>query len=168
MPNWKKVITSGSSAALGELRVTGHITSSGRIQTLSHITASGNISSSGDFYVNDIHAVGSLFATTKSFVIDTPYGGKLEYGSLEGREHDVFHKGKCNSNIIKLPKEWEWLVDETTITVQLTPLGKHQNLYVKEIKDNKVYINDGRLKNPNFYFLIHASRKDTKQIEHDN
>ena len=47
MPNWKKVITSGSSAALGELRVTGHITSSGRIQTLSHITASGNISSSG-------------------------------------------------------------------------------------------------------------------------
>ena len=139
MPNWKKVIVSGSNAVLN------------------HITASG-----------DVTITGALRATTKSFIIDTPYGGKLEYGSLEGRNHDVFHKGKCNNNVIELPKEWEWLIDNTTLTVQLTAIGKHQNLYVKEIKDNKVYINDGRLKNPNFYFLIHASRKDTKQIKHDN
>ena len=112
--------------------------------------------------------VGALRATTKSFVIDTPDGGTLEYGSLEGRSHDVFHKGKCNSNIIELPKEWEWLIDESTVTVQLTSIGKHQNLYVKEVKDNKVYISAGMFKTPNCYFLIHASRKDTEQIKHDN
>ena len=112
--------------------------------------------------------VGALRATTKSFVIDTPEGGTLEYGSLEGRSHDVFHKGKCTGNIIELPKEWEWLIDERTVTVQLTSIGKHQNLYVKEVKDNKVYISAGMFKTPNCYFLIHASRKDTEQIKHDN
>jgi len=118
--------------------------------------------------VGNTTIVGALRATTKSFVIDTPTGGSLEYGSLEGRQHDVFHRGKCNGNIIDLPKEWEWLVDENTLSVQLTSIGKHQNLYVKEIKNNKVYISAGTLKTPNCYFVIHANRKDIEQIEHDN
>jgi hypothetical protein len=144
------------------------------VNIMAPITASGNISASGNLYVDEIWTsgnttiTGALRATTKSFVIDTPDGGKLEYGSLEGRSHDVFHKGKCDNNVIELPKEWEWLIDDTTLTVQLTAIGKHQNLYVKEIKNNKVYISAGIFKTPNCYFLIHANRKDTKQIEHDN
>lgn len=121
-----------------------------------------------NFTFGNTTIVGALRATTKSFVIDTPTGGSLEYGSLEGRQHDVFHRGKCNGSIIDLPKEWEWLVDDNTLSVQLTSIGKHQNLYVKEIKNNKVYISAGTFKTPNCYFVIHASRKDIEQIEHDN
>jgi hypothetical protein len=150
-------ITIGSGGATGTISLTTHTSTPFKIENDDSISIT-----------SDTTITGALRATTKSFVIDTPEGGKLEYGSLEGRQHDVFHKGKCNNNVIELPKEWEWLIDNTTLTVQLTAIGKHQNLYVKEIKNNKVYISAGMFKTPNCYFLIHASRKDTKQIEHDN
>jgi ethanolamine utilization microcompartment shell protein EutS len=150
-------VTIGSSGATGTISLTTHTSTPFKIENDDSISIT-----------SDTTITGALRATTKSFVIDTPEGGKLEYGSLEGRQHDVFHKGKCNNNVIELPKEWEWLIDNTTLTVQLTAIGKHQNLYVKEIKNNKVYISAGMFKTPNCYFLIHASRKDTKQIEHDN
>jgi hypothetical protein len=112
---------------------------------------------------------GILFATRKSFLINTPDGGKLEYGALEGQQNDVFFRGELKGdNVIHLPKEWEWLVDENTITVQLTSIGKHQELFVKEIKDNKIFIDiNGMFKtkeNIHCYHIIHATRKDVELI----
>ena len=48
---------------------------------------------------------------------------------------------------LNLPDYWTGLVDEETITVELTPIGKHQKLYVKDIADNVVTIgNDNVIK----------------------
>ena len=73
-----------------------------------------------------------------------------------------------SDNVIYLPQEWEWLVDENTITVQLTSIGKHQDLYVKEIKDNKIFIDiNGVFKtkeNIHCYHIIHGTRKDIELI----
>ena len=64
-------------------------------------------------------------------------GEKLEHGSLEGPENGVYVRGKCESNVIELPDYWTGLVDEDTITVQITPVGGWQQIYVEKIEDNK-------------------------------
>ncbi len=121
--------------------------------------------------VNDEFAIyinGTLEATEKSFVIDHPLlpGKKLVYGVLEGPEHAVYCRGKISGEVIQLPEEWTGLVDQESITVQLTPIGKHQNLYVVDIKDNKVFIKNGDLLTSkiNAYYYIQATRKDIKPL----
>ncbi len=138
---------------------------------------SGSDSSTGSFASLNVRGTvqdnltvdGTLFATAKSFLIDRPEGGKLEYGVLEGQQNDVFFRGELKGdNVIYLPQEWEWLVDENTITVQLTSIGKHQELFVKEIKENKIFIDiNGVFKtkeNIHCYHIVHGTRKDIELI----
>ncbi|MBT7929392.1 hypothetical protein HN682_05715, partial [Candidatus Peregrinibacteria bacterium] len=125
----------------------------------------GGVDVEGEVTIN-----GKLKATQKSFVISTPSGGELEYGSLEGQENGVYYRGKLEKeSIIGLPKEWEWLIDSNTITVQLTPFGNYQELYVEKTEDNKVFINTkGMFKSKNSikcYYIIHAERKDVKKLK---
>jgi len=138
----------------------------GDLKVSTNITASGNYSGSSD---STFRIGGKLIAGSKSFVINRPEGGKLEYGVLEGQQNDVFFRGELKGdNVIHLPKEWEWLVDENTITVQLTSIGKHQDLYIKEIKDNKIFIDiNGIFKkkeNIHCYHIIYGTRKDIELI----
>lgn len=113
---------------------------------------------------------GALSATTKSFVIDHPTkeGYKLRYGSLEGPENGVYVRGKLNGDsVIELPDYWTGLVDEDTITVQLTPSTRWQYLYVKTIKDNKVVVANS---NPfsgktDCFYTVYAERKDVKPFD---
>ena len=73
-----------------------------------------------------------------------------------------------SDNVIYLPQEWEWLVDENTITVQLTSIGKHQDLFVKKIKDNQIFIDiNGMFKkkeNIHCYYIVYGTRKDIELI----
>lgn len=113
--------------------------------------------------------VGTLEATEKSFVIDHPTrpGNKLVYGVLEGPEHAVYCRGRINGQVLQLPEEWTGLVDQETITVQLTPIGKHQSLYVDSIAENTVIIKNADLfssKIDAFYF-IQGTRKDIKPLQ---
>ena len=113
---------------------------------------------------------GNLAATSKSFLIDHPTkeGYSLRYGSLEGPEYGVYIRGKLeNGKTIELPDYWLKLVDSNTITVQLTPIGSHQNLYVKDIVDNTVIVGNSNLLNSKvmcFYF-IQAERKDIDSMD---
>ncbi len=112
--------------------------------------------------------LGAFQATTKSFKIDhqQQIGKSLVYGVLESHEHGVYTRGKLtNNNTITLPEEWSWLVDEDSITVQLTPIGNHQKLYVKEITDTHVIIgNNSMFSNINCFYIIHATRKDVAPL----
>ena len=92
---------------------------------------------------------------------------RLRYGVLESPEHGVYVRGKLeNNSVIELPEHWLGLVDEDTITVQLTPNSKHQKLYVKEIKDNKIKIgNSSLLSKINCFYFIQATRKDVDRLE---
>ena len=162
----------GTSNPTKKLQVEGDISSSGFISTNTNITASGNLEVLGDISGSSTSTFkigGKLIAGSKSFVIDRPEGGLLEYGVLEGQQNDVFFRGELkDDNVIHLPKEWEWLVDKDTITVQLTSIGKHQELFVKEIKENKIFIDiNGICKGKNdihCYHIIHGTRKDIELI----
>ena len=108
---------------------------------------------------------GTLNATRKSFVVNHQKmdNHNLVHGSLEGPEFGAYIRGKVeNDNKIALPDYWEWLVDEDSISVHITPIGYHiLPLYFKEIKDNYVYVN----KKTNFYYYICAERKDIEKLK---
>ena len=107
---------------------------------------------------------GAINAITKSFEIDHPTkpGKTLRYGSLEGPENGVYVRGRLNgTDTIELPDYWTGLIDDSTITVNLTPVGKSQQLFVKNIADNKVVV--GGLDIDCFY-TIFAERKDVAKL----
>ena len=109
---------------------------------------------------------GALSATTKSFDIEHPTkeGKRLIHGSLEGAEHGVYVRGKLEGNDeIELPDYWRELVDEDSITVQLTSIGKKQDLWVKRIENNKVLVGSSTNHIECFYF-IQAERKDVEKL----
>ena len=126
--------------------------------------------STGAAVTGDLLVTGQLSATTKSFLIDHPTkpGKKLRHGSLEGPENGVYIRGRGDNNIITLPEYWTELVDKDSITVQLTPIGKHQHLYVEKIDNNTVYIQSDEarksLNDLEYYYLILAERKDVDKL----
>lgn len=107
---------------------------------------------------------GAFAATSKSFDIVHPTkdGYRLRYGVLEGPEHAVYYRGKTTTNIINLPDYWVELIDEKTISVQLTPIGNNFHWFEK-IENNKVFINSNTTY-INCYFIVHAERKDIDKI----
>jgi len=110
---------------------------------------------------------GSFAAQTKSFVIPHPTqeGKTLQHGSLEGPEHGVYHRGRLEGNIIQLPEYWTELVDEDTISVQLTANGDFQMLYVEKIEDNQVFVANAADEGIDCFYLIHGERKDVGKME---
>ena len=121
--------------------------------------------SSGVTVTGPVTITGALQATTKSFKIDHQLllGKKLIYGVLEGPEHGVYVRGRVTkNNIIQLPEEWEWLIDPDSITVQLTPIGTQQILYVQSIENNTVIINSNT---PiDCFYYVQATRKDVAPL----
>ena len=50
----------------------------------------------------------------------------------------MYYRGKMkDTNIINLPEYWEDLIDIDTISVNLTPMGTFQELFVKKIEWGK-------------------------------
>jgi hypothetical protein len=139
------------------------------LSTAATIDSSGNVGIGTTSPGFKLEVNGTFAATTKSFVIPHPtrIGWKLRYGSLEGPENGVYVRGECNSDVIELPDYWQLLVDESSITVQLTPVGKYQTLFIESIENNSVKIGRGWLMRllgikPHFHYTVTASRKDVK------
>jgi len=106
---------------------------------------------------------GSFAATTKSFDIEHPTKDdhRLRYGSLEGPELGVYVRGRSAGGCVDLPEHWTGLVDEETITVNLTAIGSAQDLYVEKIENNKVHIHcEGEC-----FYTIFGERKDVDKLE---
>tara|TARA_A100001011_G_scaffold397450_1_gene498474 strand:- start:1456 stop:3132 length:1677 start_codon:yes stop_codon:yes gene_type:complete len=115
-----------------------------------------------------VTVTGLLSATTKSFDIEHPtkHNMRLKHGSLEGPEHGVYVRGiLTDENVIELPDYWTGLVHEDSITAQLTPKGHMQQLYVKEIRDNKVYVENTSATKIDCFYFIQGNRKDTEGFD---
>ena len=106
----------------------------------------------------------------KGFDIKHPNKEKhrLRHVCVEGPEAAVYCRGRvCNgNNVIDLPSYWKGLVDYESITVQLTPLGSHQNVIVKRISpiEEKVYLqSQGGMPVDCFYHIM-AARIDGEEL----
>ena len=136
------------------------------------VTATGtdgmNAEANLTFDGSTLTVTGHLAATTKSFVIPHPTKKDmtLHHGSLEGPEHGVYHRGRLtDKHEIVLPDYWDGLVDENTITVQLTPYGDYQMLFVESIENNIIRVENEADEGIDCFFIIHGERKDIGKLE---
>jgi len=110
-----------------------------------------------------------LFAGTKNFKIDHPLDPKnkdLIYSCLEGPEIGVYIRGRIiNETEIELPDYWKKLVDRNSISVQLQPIGAHQNIIVKRWDEKKVYLQAQGGMPIDCFYHIYAERKDVPKLE---
>lgn len=106
---------------------------------------------------------GTLTATAKSFDIvhPTKLYMRLRYGSLEGPENGVYVRGRSKTSTIELPDYWTGLVDEESLTVNITPIKVKQDIFVDNIKDNKIYLSGNIVE---YYYIVYAERKDVPSL----
>jgi hypothetical protein len=130
---------------------------------IAYFRADGNVGIGTTSPSDTLTVNGSFSATTKSFDIEHPTkeGYRLRYGSLEGAENGVYYRGQTDLDYIELPDHWIGLVDDKSITVQLTPKGKFQQLFVRDIEDLTILV-DGV--EGDYYFVVFAERKDVDKL----
>ena len=151
---------------------------------------------SGGSSVDTVHIIGDLFVSgsidgdnkgrlaarftdaddrPKPFDIKHPTKGeghRLRYACIEGPEVGVYYRGRLKGkNIIELPYYWKDLVHEDSITVQLQPIGKNQNLVIESFNSSYIVIELGA--NQDFltneilidcFYHVYAERKDINPL----
>ena len=134
-----------------------------------NINATKNITMDGDLTVGGFASwSGSIVATTKLFDIEHPTKGegyRLAHACLEGPEHGVYHRGRLkNEKVIRLPSYWKDLVNIDTISVQLQPIGAHQDIIVKRWDDENIYLQAQGGLPINCFYHVYAERKDVAKL----
>ena len=131
----------------------------------------------GDLYVSGSTDTGnkgrlaSRFATAdakpKPFDIKHPSkeGYRLRYACIEGPEVGVYCRGRVRGEkIIKLPDYWKDLVDVESISVQLQPIGAHQDVIVKRWDEKFIYLQAQGGMPVNCFYHVYAARKDVNPL----
>ena len=87
----------------------------------------------------------------------------MRHVCIEGPTADVYVRGKLKgSNVIELPEYWKNLVDPETITVNLTPIAAHQELFVDKIEwGTRILIKNNSGSTINCYYTVYGERADT-------
>ena len=141
-----------NAAIMGSLDVNFNIQAGG------DLTVTGNVKS---------QCGGHILSAKKNFDIPHPTkdGWRLTHTCVEGPEASIYIRGRVrNKTEIEFPLYWEKLVDINTITVNLTPIGAHQDIIIKRWDSKKVYLQSkGGMPIDCFYYIM-AERKDTEKL----
>ena len=151
----------GDSGFIGDISQTGNHSLKGN----SVIT--GNLTISGTMRAGFATWSSSIVATSKLFDIKHPSktNHRLAHASLEGPEIGVYYRGRLKgSNKITLPEYWKDLVHKDSITVDITPIGHDQNIFVKEFDNEKIIIEVNSLHIDCFYH-VYGERKDVDKLK---
>ena len=103
----------------------------------------------------------------KGFDIEHPSkeGYRLRHICLEGPEGAIYTRGRVvNKNVIYLPDYWKDLVDYTTISVQLQPIGAHQNVIVKRVEPTQIHLQAQGGMPINCYYHVFGERQDIERL----
>ena len=142
------------------------------------IKVKGNVYVEGDLYTTgsvDCISTGRLEARhsvadalPKKFDIVHPSlgeGNRLAHACIEGAEVGVYHRGRVkNEKVIILPSYWKDLVHETSISVQLQPIGAHQDVIVKRWDSEKIYLQARGGMPIDCFFHVYGERKDINPL----
>jgi hypothetical protein len=104
-----------------------------------------------------------ILSAKKNFDIPHPTkeGWRLRHTCPEAPYNDVYIRGKLlNDDKIQLPDYWKKFVDVESITVQLQPIGAHQDIIVKRVDEKFVYLQSNGGIPIQCYYHVYASRKD--------
>lgn len=155
--------TSYSGAANSSTYANSSITNTFTVGTGTYFVANGNVGIGTTNPAYKLEVAGSFAAQTKSFVINHPSkpGMMLRHGSLEGPENGVYVRGRLyDKSIIELPDYWWNLIDESTITVNLTPIGRSQDIWVQSVSAYFIHLNQPA----ECFFTVFAERKDVDKL----
>jgi len=104
----------------------------------------------------------------KPFDIQHPSKGegwRLRYACIEGPEVAVYHRGRLRrGREIVLPRYWKDLVHINSITVQLQPVGAHQDIVIKRWDDEKIYLQSMGGMPIDCFYHVYAERKDINPL----
>ena len=132
------------------------------------LDVNGTFRATGDGYFDQDLSVAAHFSVsgTKNFVIDHPTkeGMKLVHSCIEGPEAAVYYRGRVQSDTITLPEYWMGLVREGTVTVQLTPNGSFQHLYVVSTSLSEIKIGAAEGETIDCYYVIYGERADVDRL----
>lgn len=127
------------------------------------------------YFLGGVRVKGLLLADVvaatkaKPFVIDHPTKPekKLVHVALEGPENGVYVRGKLSGEYtIELPEYWTKLVDEDSITVNITPYKyPNQNIYIRKIQNNKIYLGSDQNFSIHCHYHVYGERKDIPQLK---
>ena len=167
----------GDSGTPYTLNVTGDVTIIGNTEQSGNTNQVGNITASGTIKAATLigaHTSGSISGGVsgksggaKAFDIVHPSkkGHRLRHICIEGPESAVFFRGRVkNDKVILLPEYWKDLVDINTITVQLQPIGAHQDVIVKRWDAEKIELQSKPGIPINCFYHIFAERKDIENL----
>ena len=107
-------------------------------------------------------------SSPKPFDIQHPSKGegwRLRYACIEGPEVAVYHRGRLRrGKEIVLPRYWKDLVHINSITVQLQPVGAHQDIVIKRWDDEKIYLQSMGGMPIDCFYHVYAERKDINPL----
>tara|TARA_B100000902_G_scaffold77990_1_gene82756 strand:+ start:4356 stop:5159 length:804 start_codon:yes stop_codon:yes gene_type:complete len=152
-----------SLAVVGDAAIFDNLDVALRVQSGNEIVAQGHVVS----YAPGVGGPPHYLAAKKNFDIPHPTreGWRLRHTCPEGPSNDVYVRGRVtNKNEIILPTYWKELVDWTTITVNLTSIGAHQNVIVKRIDEEKVYLQAHGGMPINCFYHIYGTRSDGERL----
>jgi len=107
---------------------------------------------------------GTADGKPKLFDIDHPTKGeghRLAHACIEGPEVGVYYRGRLrNKKVIELPHYWKGLVHTDSISVQLQPIGAHQDIIIKRWDDEKIYLQAKANFPIDCFYHVYGERKD--------
>lgn len=134
------------------------------IDAATNINAGNNIIAQGEV----MSRCGThILSAKKNFDIPHPTkeGWRLRHTCPEGPSNDVYVRGRVkNKNTIQLPGYWKELVNIDSITISLTPIGAHQDVIVKGIAENKVFLQSKGGLPIDCYYHIFGERIDGEKL----
>ena len=157
----------GDGGTANALNISGNTIQKGNTNQTGNIDLKGNITISGTMKSGFATWSSSIVATSKLFDIKHPTkdGYRLAHSCLEGPEHAVYYRGRATKNIIPLPLYWKDLVDPASITVSITPIGVHQNIIVKRLDAENIYLQNQGALPINCFFHVFGQRIDIKRLQ---
>ena len=109
-------------------------------------------------------------ADGKPKLFDIPHptkgeGHRLAHACIEGAEVAIYHRGRVrNEKEIILPDYWKDLVHMNSISVQLQPIGAHQDIIVKRWDQEKIYLQSKSGIPIDCFYHVYAERKDVNAL----
>jgi hypothetical protein len=164
------------------LKQTGNTEIIGNSQTENALYVTGGSTVDSLYVDGDVYVTGSIDCLSKGRLearhveadgkpkpFDIPHPSRdnhrLRYACIEGPEVGVYIRGRVkNEKVIILPKYWKNLVHEESITVQLQPIGAHQDIIIKRWDDEKIHLQSRGGMPINCFYHVYAERKDINPL----
>lgn len=168
----------GAQSNVGAKADTGAVCEAGGQSTAGATKNDGSRIINGNLVVNGVISCGWLdqqlavarALPAKSFDIphpSKPETHRLRYVCLEGPEVGTYYRGTLkDADVIELPYYWKDLVYPETITVNLTPIGCYQELYVDKIEwGTRISIKNNSGNSINCHYTVYAERRIQDKLQ---